>query len=155
MAFSSLESLLIRRNFLATAAAFAVVGLGCSGNNKSKHPEPRGKVLVQGVGKLKRRVKKNVADKARRKQALALLEEMETHVTRVAKLIDESRDARARLPVAEQTHENLLAVINEFDQKIRESLLDASKQAVNLREVLTEQEWTEVFPKLDEGAQTA
>jgi hypothetical protein len=134
-----------RRRFLALTAAAAMFGLGgCAGKEKKKPTSP-GASMVTGANKVEKRIKKHVDDKRRRDAALKLLDKAEDQIKLFGSLVDESRDARGRLPPERQTREELTAIIVEYDEKIRQNLVDAVDLCVELRTVITASEWNLVF----------
>ncbi len=135
-----------RRRFLALGAAAAMLGLVGCGDKQKKKPKNPGTVLVTGADHVEKRIKKHVADKGRKKQALALLEQARGKIKVMSRLVDDSRDARGLLPPERQTREELLAIIVEYDGKMKAELHAACEIAVKMREVINAQEWPLVFP---------
>ena len=134
-----------RRRFLAIGAAAAMLGLVGCGDKQKKKPKTPAAVLAQGATKVEKRIKKYVKDKPRRKKALALMDKARAEMKSVMGLVDESRDARGRLPLERQTREELLVVIEEYDAKIRGKLLGITDACVELRTVITKPEWSLIF----------
>lgn len=134
-----------RRRFLAIGAAAAMLGLVGCGDKKKKKTKNPGTLLVTGTDKVEKRMKKNIPDKTRRKQALALLDKMRGKIRAMSDLVDDSRDARGLLPPERQTREELLKVIVEYDDKMRAELHAAAEIAVEMRKYVTASEWPLVF----------
>src|SRR5262245_15137848 len=102
-----------RRSFLAMFAAAAMMGITDCDTKRAKKPKPPTATLVRGAGGTKKRIKKYVGDKKRREAALAKLKEGTDTIGKFSRIINEARDARARLPPERQTREELMAVIEE------------------------------------------
>ena len=92
-------------------------------------------------------ITKNVADEARRKQALAIVDQMEAQTKTYTAQRDKSIDAVAKLTATRATpFSDIRRAIEPLiaqDRATAEQLLDLR---FKLKSVLTETEWTEVFP---------
>lgn len=138
--------------FVASGAALVLSMLGC-GKKADKLDTEAPTADMRGIfRKFNKRIRKTVPDKVRRSAAQAELEAMEA---KLMELDDHFRDMKSRfaqLPVYEERLDAAQQITREATQDMLESLRGAAKHAVDMRQHLTEAEWSQIFPAQTEAS---
>jgi ribosomal protein L16 Arg81 hydroxylase len=136
-----------RRSFTTGFAVTTILGcLGCAGKKDKPKTEMPSAELGGLFKKFDKRINKAVPDKARRKAAKAEMAAIEEKILELDNHYRDMRSRFAQMPEEDRdTLEEARPITQAATQNMVDSLLEACKHAMNLRQHITESEWPKVF----------
>ena len=139
-----------RRSLGSLGSLSLLAFLGCKPG--SDNSEPPAATVDRVLNRLRKRVRRHVADEDRKKRALAKLEQLELLLEEVDRLARVwRRDSRAALDDGAGAAE-LAVVAGEFNDALRGALRRAAGIALAMRADISPPEWAAVFPPPQEGS---